>query len=126
MITPGSNLLKYALKAIKPQLVAWHKFKSRERNESGDFVSSYEPVRNIKGSFQTVPRTMYQQMNLDWTSAYATFYTAEPLGEVKKGEGGDQVTFMGSRYQVVDNNDWYQIDGWVGVLLVQIGDKNAR
>lgn len=123
---PGSNLLNTALKVIARQLVTYHKYKQTVQNEAGLDVSVYQFPVNITGSWQPVPRRLYQNLGLDFNNYYVNFFTSANVQDVQRDTPGDQVTYCGDRYQVISATPWTQIDGWTDVLCCKIGDKNAR
>lgn len=117
---PGSNLLAMALRVITPTTVTYYKWLSRTGNAKGMLVNNYDQGRPIRGSFQPVPQTLYQQLELDFSKKYYMLYTVEPILEVDRDTSSDQIGFNGQRFQVVSNNDWHAIDGWNGVMTVLI------
>lgn len=121
MINPGSNLLKKAFKLIAKQEAQHLRFKGRKTNGAGYDVSEYYPQETIRGSFQPVPRSRYEAYGLDFSKSYATFYSTTDIGCLERGESGDILLFAGRRWQCQAPNDWFQIDGWTGVLIVDIG-----
>lgn len=117
---PGSNLLNIALTAIARQTIAYYQAIGRALNNVGQDVTTYALPVNIVGSFQPVPRTLYQQYGLDLQKSYYTFYTSNNLIDVARNVSGDQIIFNNQRFQCESNNDWYAIDGWKGVLCVLV------
>ena len=118
---PGSNLLNLALTVIARQSVTYYKMIGRALNNVGQDVTTYEPPVVVTGSFQPVPRKLYQQYGLDLQKNYYTFYVSANFLDVARDVSGDQIAFNGIRFQCESNNDWYAIDGWKGVLCVEIG-----
>lgn len=118
---PGSNLLNQALKLIHPQSVQWLRITGMVTNSLGYKIPSYSAPIEIKGSFQVVPRRMYQIYGLDMTKSFAMFYTAHDVLDIQRGSSGDVIDFDGRRWQALDENDWHPVDGWTGVMLVAIG-----
>lgn len=122
MMVPGSNILKQALTAISPQTVTYHKFKERTLNDARQFVSYYYPAKTLRGSWQPLSRKLIQSMGLDFQQSYVNFYVEARLLDIQRGVSGDQLTFQGSRWQVLSASPWYGVDGWVGVLCSAIGE----
>jgi hypothetical protein len=58
---------------------------------------------------------------LDLQKDYFTFYLSNNILDIQRDISGDQVSFMGKRFQVESSNDWYQLDGWKGMLCVDLG-----
>jgi E217 collar protein gp28 len=119
MSIPGGNLLKVALGIIAKQTVSYYQFISRAASAKGQWVATYADPVNLVGSFQPVPRKLYEQYGLDFSKSYFTFYTSNNILSTQRDVSGDQLAFNGVRYQCESNNDWFPIDGWKGVLCVQ-------
>lgn len=118
---PGCNLLNMALTIIAQQTLAYYQFVSRAPNAVGQDVTVYATPINLVGSWQPVPRALYEIYGLDLQKDYFTFYSSNNILDIQRDISGDQVVFMGKRYQVESSNDWYQLDGWKGMLCVDLG-----
>ncbi len=118
---PGQNLLNMALTIIKQQTLSYFMFVSRNLNLIGQDITTYASPINLVGSWQPVPRKLYEIYGLDLQRDYFTFYSSNNILDIQRDISGDQVEFMGKRYQVVSDNDWYQLDGWKGILCVNLG-----
>lgn len=123
---PGSNLLNSALRVIASQSINYYQFTGRGLNDIGQNVAQYAAAQIIRGSFQPVPRNLYQNLGLDFNNIYVNFYVSKNILDVQRDVSGDQISYCGKRYQVLSATDWSGIDGWTGVLCVQIGNENAR
>jgi hypothetical protein len=121
MGVPGSNILDQALTVISAQTIIYYAFVGNTINSVGQDVTQYAAPVTLLGSFQPVPRSLYQQYGLDFTKDYYTFYTSNDVLDVNRDSSGDQIVFEGQRYQVESNNDWFAIDGWKGCLVIRIG-----
>lgn len=117
---PGQNLLTMALTVIASQTITYYRFTGRALNNVGQDVASYATSAQIKGSFQPVPKTLYESYGLDLQKTYFTFYTSSDLIDVQRDVSGDQIVFNSLRYQCESSNDWFSLDGWKGVLCVLI------
>lgn len=122
---PGQNLLNMCLTVIAQQTIQYYQFVSRTPNAVGQDVTTYASVINLVGSWQPVPRKLYRIYGLDLQKDYFTFYTSNNLLDITRDVSGDQISFMGRRYQVESDNDWFQLDGWKGVLCVDLGADNV-
>lgn len=123
MISPGSNLLKSAFKLIAKQKVGWLKWLGREVNSIGNDVDKYAARKDLMGSFQPVPRSRYEMLGLDFSKSYATFYSTTDIGCIEQGRSGDIILFAGRQWKCEAPNDWYAVDGWTGVLMIDIGPE---
>lgn len=119
------NVLQAALSVQPKQCVNYHRFTSRLTNEIGLDNPAYARGTPIYGSFQPVPRNLYQTYGLDFNNNYATFYTLTSMIDIQRDVSADQITFGGKRFQVLNANDWFAVNGWQGVLVVQIEGKNV-
>lgn len=117
---PGSNLLKKAFKIINKDPFIYRQFKSRTTNSIGIDVPEFEPDVDLKGSIQAVPRRLYQQHGLDWKKNYITIYSYDVIEGVNRDTSGDRIIFDGKLFQVLDENNWTPIDGWTGVMCVEV------
>lgn len=118
---PGQNILNMALTVIWRQTLMYYQYVSRSLNSVGQDVTVYASPVELVGSWQPVPRKLYVIYGLDLQKDYFTFYTSNNLLDITRDVSGDQISFMGRRYQVESDNDWYQLDGWKGVLCVDLG-----
>lgn len=121
---PGSNILNKALGIISSQTIAYHKFLGRTEQANGVDVSTYAPAATLRGSFQPVPRNLYQTLGLDLNKSYFNFYVSAQILDVQRGVSGDQISFSGKKYQAESTTPWNAIDGWNAVLCVQISDED--
>lgn len=122
---PGQNLLNMALTLIAKQAVTYYQYVSRTPNLVGQYVTTYATGVDMYGSFQAVPKRLYEQYGLDLQKSYSTFYTSNPILDITRDVSGDQMVYAGRRYQVESNNDWYAQDGWKGVLVVDLGAEDG-
>lgn len=118
---PGSNLLNMAFSIIAKQSIIYYFANGRTLNNVGQDVTTYDVGIQVLGSFQPVPRKLYQVYGLDLQKSYFTFYASKNIFDVNRDISGDQISFKGDRFQCESNNDWFAIDGWKGVLCVHIG-----
>jgi hypothetical protein len=122
---PGANVLNMAFRIISQESVVYYRDLGRIPNAIGQDITQYDIGTKMSGSFQPVPRNLYTVYGLDFQKSYYTFYTSNNLMDVKRDISGDQISFNGQRYQCESANDWFMIDGWKGVLCIQIGNDNA-
>lgn len=117
---PGSNLLVRASRLIGLATVQYLKDMGRTTNEIGLDVTTYADPIDVRGSLQSVPRSVYQAYGLDFQKNYLMFYTTTDVIDLSRDVSGDQLQYGGKKYQLVSETDWMQIDGWTGVLCVQV------
>ena len=117
---PGSNILNIALTAIGMQQVLYYRFLTRTTNEIGLDESNYDSPIVVSGSLQPVPRNRYEQLGLDFNQNYFTFYAAKNIQDLARDVSGDRISFNGKVFDCLSANDWYGIDGWLAITLVEI------
>lgn len=123
MNVPGSNLLAYALTVICPDSFVLHRFTGKTTNTIGLDVSAYAAPETFQGSIQAVGRRLYADMGLDFTRRYISIWVSTNIDDLYRGRAGDQVTWNGTRWQVIDENDWHPIDGWDSIIAVQVPES---
>lgn len=120
---PGSNLLNRASRLIALRTVQYKQFISRSVNEIGYDVSVYAEPVDIRGSWQAVNRSVYQQYGLDFQKNYTQLYTTAGVIDLARDVSGDQIIADGKVYQCISEANWLSQDGWIGVLCVEIDDE---
>lgn len=118
---PGSNLLNQAFGLIRKQTVGYLRFAGETVNELGYQIPTYDPRVEIQGSFQPIPRRLYQVYGLEMQKRYANFYAPNNILDITRGGSGDIIEYDGRRWQCQSDTDWFKQDGWVGVQVVDIG-----
>lgn len=117
---PGSNILAQALSVIGSTTVKYCKALARTTNAVGQYVTQYDEGVCISGSLQPVPRSMYAQLELDFSKQYYMFYTTTPIRDVERDETPDKIVYLDAEYVTVSRSDWNNIDGWNGVMFVKV------
>lgn len=121
MSTPGSNLLAAALTVIAPQAVVWRAATGRTTDAAGRQSTVYADPVTVYGSFQAVNTALLTQYGLDMNKRYATFYASARFNEPGRDQSPDAFDFDGRRWVAVTGVDWFAIDGWDSVLVVDSG-----
>ncbi len=117
---PGSNLLKTALSVIAKQTVSYYVNTGRSNNDIGMFVPTYAAPISLGGSLQPVPKNKYEEYGLDFARSYFTFYASQNVIDLNRDISGDYFIFQNRRFQCESKTNWFGIDGWDGVLCVEI------
>ncbi len=123
---PGSNLLNQALTVIAKQAVIYHKALGRALNDIGQDVTVYDDPVKIYGSFQPVPKNLYDALGLNLQKSYYAFYTSNNVIDLQRNLSNDQLTFGNYRYQCESNTEWFLMDGWKSVLCCQLTSTNEN
>lgn len=119
------NLLNIALGAICGQTVTWRAFKARTQNGRGHWITTYEDDQPIMGSWQTVDSRTIKELGLDTAKRYHNLYCSYPINQVREGTSPDLIIADGYIHEVVGGPDWYRLNGWRGILCVEIGPDPA-
>jgi hypothetical protein len=119
-MTPGSNILQTALSVIARSPFAYYAFSGRTANDIGQYQATYNPPLNCCGSVQAVPRNLYNFYGLEFQKYYLKFFCSRDAVDVGRDTSGDMIVYSGNNYQVLSITPWYDIDGWVEILAVQV------
>lgn len=117
MNIPGSNLLKVANTLLMQTSLIYHQALSRSLNPVGQSVTTYADPVSIQGDWQPVDRAMYDQLGLQLSVEYNTLFISKDIIDIQRGVSPDIIEAFGKFY-VCESNvpDFYNVDGWVGVL----------
>jgi hypothetical protein len=119
-MTPGSNLLGLALRAIRPQTLKHRAFIGRIENAAGDTVATFAPAADIKGSMQPVDMRLYQELGLNLAKNYSTLYVFGPVIPTARDRDGDLVLFNGLTWQCESDRDWSGVGEYRKILCVEV------
>lgn len=115
------NLLDMALSVLPKNEVEWERFDRIETDDRGKEVPKYQRPVKVTGSWQSVSANTIQQLGLSAEKQYRMFYASKPITSLVNKTSPDIVTYNGESYEAVGNSaDWYDQNGWKGVLLVKV------
>lgn len=114
------NLLKKALKLIPPESYLYYQYLGESVNEIGISVPSYADPIAIVGSVQSPENSMYNQLGLSLDKNYKIFYGAISINGNETQNQPDRFLYDGRIFETVKNTNWFNYDGWSGVLAVEI------
>ncbi len=117
---PGGNLLNLAMSAIQKQQLGYVAYAGRALAANGDYVPAYLNAVTIGGSIQPIKRSLYENMGLDFQKNYVNIFVPNDINDIKRASAGDQFTFKEKTFQVLSNEEWFQMDGWDQVLCVEV------
>ena len=121
MGVPGNNILEEALSIIESQTIAYYQATGRTLNSVGQDITTYALPLDIAGSFQPVPRALYEQYGLDFTKDYFNFFVSKNLVDITRDVSNDLLVFYGTVYQCESATEWFAIDGWLQMLCCASG-----
>lgn len=123
MSIPGSNLLRQALKVIRPTTIQVIKYNGRTLDANRNFLSTYDAPVDMQASVQAVNRERYLALGLDFQKEYIKIWISEDLIDLERDYSGDKFIYGGKEYQLIDQSDWFLQDGWASNLAVQVAIK---
>lgn len=121
MGVPGSNLLKQAMKAIKPTNIKYVKFNGRVQDALRNWVDQYALPTDLKASVQAIARDKYQDLGLDLQKNYIKMWASADLIDLKRDYSGDYFIYGGRKYKLNNQTHWYLQDGWASAIAIDIG-----
>lgn len=122
------NLLPIAMAATailgcnKP--FKFYKFLTSSLDVYGRDIPEYSEPVTLTGSIQAVPNKMYEQLGLDLDKNYKTVFCPELMRSLAESLQPDIIEYNGGRYQIVENKNYYETNGWTKALMVEL--KNDR
>lgn len=120
MKVPGSNLLAAALTVICPQEFQYFKYQGKTINTIGFDEHVFEPPVTLHGSVQAVSNAVYHERGLDFQRQYIEVWVEQDTNGFFRARSSDQIVYNDRRYQIIDENDWFPVDGWDAFLAVEV------
>jgi len=121
---PGGNLLNQAFALIGQNAFDYYKYTGRTVNTIGLYESAFDLPVTLSGSIQAVSRSVYQNLGLDFQKQYITIFVSSNVIDMARGRSGDEIAWNGRRYQLANEMNWYEVDGWTSFMAVEIGDQS--
>ena len=119
-----TNLLQKALKLIPSESFYYEKFTDETANSSGIMAPTYAMPVLVHGSVQSPENSLYQQMGLDLDKNYKIFYGSLDINGNETQTQPDRFIYKGKVFETVKNTNWFNYDGWCGVLAVERKNDN--
>lgn len=120
MIPAGINAAALALATIGQVRVEYRRFTGRTTNTIGLDVATYADPVPATGSWQPVPRDVYEALGLDLQKQHVTWITRAFLADIDRDTSGDIVERAGRHYQVLSATTWEMDCGYSSYLLVRL------
>ena len=117
-----NNLFNQASTIIPSQGGEIIRWSGRVRNAKGNWEDQYAAPAPICGSFQSVPRTIFEKMGLDYKKTYYMLFTSEDVSGLERDKAGDRIIYSGKLLKAETEGGWKPVDGWSGILMVEIPD----
>jgi len=118
---PGPTFSAQALTAIAPQPVRVARLDEQTVDASFRQVATYADPVTVYGSFQAVNTNLITHYGLDMNKRYAVFYASKRFKEATRDTAPDAFDYDGRRWIAVTGVDWFAMDGWDSVLVVDSG-----
>jgi len=119
---PGNNLLRQALRLIRPQTVAYFRAVGRTTAPGGRDVTQFAPAETLANvSVQAVPLSRYEMLGLDFQKVYVSLFAPASVTGIARDRAGDEFLWNNQRYAVVMETSWFAQDGWTNTVGVLIG-----
>ena len=114
-----NNLLNTALSVLPKTKAKWYQFDKLEVDDRGREKATYKEPVNIVGNFQAMDIKTIQEMGLDTNKEYKVFYTSNNIKQVQRDTSPDYLEILEDKYDILDNNNWFKINGWNGFLCIK-------
>lgn len=98
----------------------YYKYLSNSINEIGLEVPVYDEPISYTGSVQAVSNKMYEQMGLDLDKNYKIVYCPQLVKTLAEQDQPDRIFYNGGWYDVVENQNWYETNGFTKFIMVEI------
>jgi len=121
-----TNLLNKALKLIPPESFEYEQYTGQTTNSMGINVPTYALPVTVKGSVQSPENSLYEQMGLSLEKNYKIFYSSLDIKGNELQPQPDRFYYDGKTYETVKNSNWFNYDGWSGVLAVEVKRKRLE
>src|SRR5213075_2149023 len=117
----GSDILSEALQIIDTGTIQVLKQNPRTLNAIGIYETTYGTPVDYEASVQAVNRNTYVLLGLDFNKRYYNIYVSTEVNDLARDATGDKVYFNNREYAITSALDWFAVDGWVGLLCVDVG-----
>jgi len=115
-----NNLLKAAQRLIPKQSFKYLKYLENEVNDFGVCVPVYDKAVVVKGNIIAPELSLYEAFGLDFAKNYRQIFVSLNVSGNETQAQPDRFIFDDKVWEVVQNNPWYEFNGWNSVLVVEI------
>ena len=98
----------------------FYKYEGATIDDMGRDVPSYADAVTYRGSIQPVPNKMYEQLGLDLDKNYKTVFCSKLMYSNAESVQPDRIVYDGRTYEIVENKNWYETNGYTKVLMVEL------
>lgn len=100
------------------------KFKESIIDDMGRDVPQFESPVTLIGSLQPVSNKMYEQLGLDLNKNYKIVFSPALMQSLAEKIQPDRIVYQGLTYELVENKNWYETNGWTKALVVDLKSLN--
>ena len=118
---PGINVLNIAFGAIGQEVIQHVSATGRTQNAVGAWVTTYAAPVDVRASWQPAEDKKIEQQGLDVSKDYHSLWMRAPVAGVQRGATPDRFIAHERLHDVIDVKDWYGQDGWVEVMVIDVG-----
>ncbi len=123
------NLLPIAMAATQilgcNKQLEFYKYLGSVLDDMGRDVPAFADPVIITGSVQAVPNRIYEQLGLDLNKNYKTVFSTELLQSIAEGIQPDRLVYDSRTYEIVENKNWYETNGYTKILMVELKELRA-
>lgn len=123
------NLLPIAMRATAilgcNKNFLFYKWIGNTVDSMGRDVPEFAPPIPATGSIQAVSNKMYEQLGLDLNKNYKIVFSPVLIQSIAEKIQPDRILYNGRTYEVVENKDWYETNGYTKVLMVELKELCA-
>lgn len=106
------------------QTFLFYKRLSSVVDDMGRDVPQYDAPLSLTGSIQAVPNKMYEQLGLNLDKNYKTVFCSALIRSIAEEIQPDRIVYNSKTYDVVENKNWYETNGYTKLLIVE--NKSLR
>lgn len=118
------NLLPVALNATAilgcNKQFQFLRFIKSDIDDMGRDIPQFEKPVLLTGSVQPLSNRMYVQLGLDFNRNYKTVFCPALIQSITEKLQPDRIVYDNRTYEVVEDKNLYQTNGWTKVLVVEI------
>ncbi len=118
------NLLPVALNATAilgcNKQFQFLRFIKSDIDDMGRDIPQFEDPVLLTGSVQPLSNRMYVQLGLDFNRNYKTVFCPALIQSITEKLQPDRIVYDNRTYEVVEDKNLYQTNGWTKVLVVEL------
>lgn len=123
------NLLPIAMAATAVlgcnKTFQYYRYQETIMDDMGRDVPKYADPKPVTGSVQAVSNKLYEQLGLDLDKNYKIIYSPELIQSIAEKIQPDRIVYNNRTFEVVENKDWYETNGYTRILVVELKELRA-